>query len=206
MSRREGTRTLALALMAGVVGGFVGIAVASWLADGPEILGASWWEVMTAFGTVGAVVVTLGQYWYRERQSRAKLVIAANLAAPVIRVKLRDLFNQTQQICLAHQEVMADLSKSQGSRTHFANWATEMQSLLTTPEITYLASFALMAAKSVSEANAHLEQFKFYLMQPPHSGRDYSSQLIFKALDEIELAHDAYLRAQKDVQAWEDLH
>nr|BDD43676.1 hypothetical protein 11 [Pseudomonadaceae bacterium] len=60
MSRREGTRTLALAFMAGVVGGFVGISVTSWLADGPEILGASWWEVMTAFGTIGAAI---GAVW-----------------------------------------------------------------------------------------------------------------------------------------------
>lgn len=56
MSRREGVRILALGFSAGAVGGFVGIAVTSWLADGHKVLGASWWEVMTAFGTVGAVL------------------------------------------------------------------------------------------------------------------------------------------------------
>ncbi len=54
MSRRELARTLALVFAVGVVGGFFGIAVTTWLADGPKILGASWWEVMTAIGTIGA--------------------------------------------------------------------------------------------------------------------------------------------------------
>lgn len=72
MSRREGAGRLALVFLTGAAGGFVGIAVTSWLADGPKILGASWWEVMTAFGTVGAVVVALlipiWQYWKRQQE------------------------------------------------------------------------------------------------------------------------------------------
>ncbi|MHC3914569.1 hypothetical protein ACI0FN_00529 [Alcaligenes nematophilus] len=63
MSRREEARTLAMVFMAGVAGGFLGGAITSWLADGPEILGASWWEVMTAFGTVAAAFAAAYAAW-----------------------------------------------------------------------------------------------------------------------------------------------
>ncbi|MCX5470505.1 hypothetical protein OSH04_02120 [Alcaligenes sp. A-TC2] len=59
-------RILALGFSAGAVGGFLGIAVTSWLADGHKVLGASWWEFMTAFGTVGATLFA----GYSVRQSR----------------------------------------------------------------------------------------------------------------------------------------
>lgn len=63
MSRREGVRTLAVVFLAGVVGGFVGIAFISWLADNPKILGASWWDAATAVGTVMAAFGTVAALW-----------------------------------------------------------------------------------------------------------------------------------------------
>lgn len=94
MSRWEGTRILALVFMAGVAGGFVGIDVTSWLADGPEVLGAPWWEAMTAFGTVGAVIGTVLVAWvghfFRKRENHSEsLQYASSIRILVGRTLMR---------------------------------------------------------------------------------------------------------------------
>ncbi|MGE8547925.1 MAG: hypothetical protein ACN6OC_10860 [Alcaligenes sp.] len=43
----------------GAIGGFFGVALASWLTSVPKVLGADWWEAMTAFGTVGAAIAAV---------------------------------------------------------------------------------------------------------------------------------------------------
>lgn len=54
MSKGEVAKSAIARLIAGAIGGVFGVAVASWLADGNKILGATWWEATTSLGTVGA--------------------------------------------------------------------------------------------------------------------------------------------------------
>lgn len=167
-----------------------------------KVFGAQWWELMTAFGTVGAVVATLGHHWYRQRREREQLVILANLAAPVIRAKLIDLGSQTQQMSIARRALIASFSKDVEERARMADWAETMQKSFTESEMTYLAKFSLTAAVNISAANADLEHFKFYLGQPPLRGRDYCSELLDLALDQIDSARKAYEEAYKEMRGW----
>ncbi|MGN6023405.1 hypothetical protein ACP6NF_03330 [Alcaligenes faecalis] len=193
---------VALGLMAGfAVGVPVGWGGASFPNDASFVL-----AFFTAIGTVGAVVVTLGQSWYRKRQERTKSSVAARLAAPVIVSKLIDRRVQTQRLCLAHQEVAADLAANTESRVSLANWAAELQRGLTVSEVTIVADFALEAAKAVSIGNGHLEHFRLYLMQPSPVGGSYSPNLIFDALDEMTLAHRAFAAAVEEMDGWSDWH
>lgn len=162
--------------------------------------------LFTAIGTVGAVVVTLGQGWHRKRQERAKSAVAARLAAPIIVAKLIDRRVQTQRICLAHQEVAADLVANSQLRLNLANWAVELQSGLTISEVALVADFAVEAAKAVSVGNGHLEHFRLYLMQPSSIGGGYSESLIFEALDEMALAYTAFSTAVEEMDGWSDWH
>lgn len=61
------------AVSGGAIGSFAGVALSSWLISEPKVLGADWWEVMTAFGTVGATFFA----GHSVRQSR---IIAAGNA------------------------------------------------------------------------------------------------------------------------------
>lgn len=191
---------VAVGLVAGLAAGVpIGWGGASFPNDTSFVL-----AFFTAIGTVGAVVVTLGQSWYRKRLDRAKSAVAARLAAPIIVSKLIDRRVQTQHLCLAYQEAAADLAVNIESRLSLANWAAELQSGLTVSEVTLVADFALEAAKAVSIGNGHLEHFRLYLMQPSAVGGSYSPHLIFEALDEMTLAHRAFATAVEEMDGWSD--
>lgn len=61
MGKSELVLSSVLGLAAGTIGGVVGVGIASWLTEAPKLLGGPWWDVMTAFGTVGAVLMALVQ-------------------------------------------------------------------------------------------------------------------------------------------------
>ncbi|MBY6308675.1 hypothetical protein [Alcaligenes faecalis] len=59
----------AVGLVAGAIGGVGGVAVASWLTGAPKFLGGPWWDVATAFGTLGTVAAAV---YFATRDARAK--------------------------------------------------------------------------------------------------------------------------------------
>ncbi|MGE8515734.1 MAG: hypothetical protein ACN6OM_03905 [Alcaligenes nematophilus] len=59
------------AISGGAIGGFIGIAFTSWLDKQPMILGANWWDVLTALGTVGAVLIAVGLAFYQRAKDEA---------------------------------------------------------------------------------------------------------------------------------------
>ena len=135
MSTGETTRSVIGGLLAGSIGGVVGVAVASWLADNNKILGASWWDGMTAFGTVGAVgfamwlAVREMRIGIKKRKETAK--ISAILLWPVLRKYLSAIsILQKEHYLDSETCVPPDLAKAKRSLSYLESGYEEALALV----------------------------------------------------------------------------
>ncbi|MDT8470697.1 hypothetical protein OYC61_014085 [Alcaligenes nematophilus] len=205
MSENKSVRELEMlsALAVGVaLGGVIAFTLLSYFWEWGAVKGAKWWEVMTAFGTVGAVVVTLSHLWYRHRKDSAQLLVLADLATPVIRAKIIDLKAQARQMYIKRGALIAILSTRKEERARMVDQASRMQELLTNSEMTYLAIFSLTAAKQISAANVYIEHFKFYLSRFEISDEGYHPQFLDSAFEEMDAAANAYELAFNEIKGW----
>lgn len=202
MSRIGGAKTLALVFMAGVAGGYVGIAITSWLADGPKILGASWWELMTAFGTVGAVAAAVGLEIVRRCLERKRRAVLAGLRGPMIVAKLLDLEGLLLRLVENKMEVSATLINSSEERATLRSWLKDLQQTFTEDDVDLLVDFELQAAELISVANASLEHCIVRLKQLNPKGEKYPSELVLKFYEALELALNAVQGASEHAARW----
>lgn len=198
----EITKSATAGMIAGAIGGVFGVAVASWLADGNKILGASWWDVLTSFGTVGAVAAAVGLDICRRRLNRKKRAVLARLAGPIVAMKLIDLKSVLLRLFDFKERVSSTLINSSEERGKLRSSLKDLQQTFTKDEVHLLVDFELKAAQSISVVNASLEHCIFHLKQLTPTAGTYPKELVSKFYEALELALEAVKEASEHAARW----
>lgn len=104
------------AVSGGAIGGFAGVALSSWLTDSPKILGADWWDLFTAFGTVGAVFFAAGLAVYqriKEEDLRAQESVPIRYAVQPELYRLANRLTSSYWIISNHLRQLRDWPRLQ---------------------------------------------------------------------------------------------
>ena len=146
-----------------VVGMLTTAVVLLGLWDWGVVTGAKWWEVLTAFGTVGAVAAAVGLDGYKRYLSRKKRAVMARLSAPRIVTKLAYLEKTLIDRLIIIDSVTARLVANEQAREELRAWVIQAQGVCGQEEIEILAEFEFQAAERVSAAIVLLEHSRLLL-------------------------------------------
>ncbi len=86
-------RLAVIAFLFGIAGGafgfFLGVIGAAWFSGATKLLGGPWWDVMTAFGTVGTAILALFFWDYQRRKETADQRAFAKIIAARLVISMR---------------------------------------------------------------------------------------------------------------------
>ncbi len=202
MSKGDVAKPATAGLIAGVIGGVFGVAVASWLADGNKLLGASWWDALTSIGTVGAVAAAVGLEIFRRRLERKKRAVLAKLAGPTVVAKLVELESTLFGLLTFEERVGLPLTTNSLRRVKLISSLENLQRTLTKEEVDLLVDFELKAAQSISAVNASLAHCIFQLKQFNLAGGENRWERASKFYEFLELAFSAAQAASDQAGRW----
>lgn len=196
-------RPMIAALLAGAILMLVVGFVLGWAWDKREgaLSDVSILNLLTAFGTVGAVFVALRLDSLRVDRRRGENQLAARLAISSIRATLLYCRVETQRVLVGRNETVEMLLQSSPRRLEFINKFKAIRERMTDKDILTLSVISREAADNVASANAHIITCEGMLSLMQGIENRFPEPNVNAALNNLETAYFHYKKAIGIIEA-----
>lgn len=158
-------------------------------------------NLLTAFGTVGAVFVALRLDSLRVDRRRGENQLAARLAISSIRATLLYCRVETQRVLVGRNETVEMLLQSSPRRLEFINKFKAIRERMTDKDILTLSVISREAADNVASANAHIITCEGMLSLMQGIENRFPEPNVNAALNNLETAYFHYKKAIGIIEA-----
>ncbi len=188
-------------MFAGAVIALAGVAIGLTLGTYIDVSAkAKWWELMTAVGTVGAVIVAL---WIASSQRRDKHrndVMLARLLAPRIAIKISSVRSELRTFYALWAET-PDCFLNEPVRAQAASWADSARSEFLMSDLQILSASPTKCAEHLAGALSYLDMFSG-LLGRIHPDPGKHRLMLAAALPNAMLAIETLELARVDCMTW----